>query len=44
MGTTLPHPQVIAWEEEHRQRIAEAEDEISRDQAAVRDDLDFARV
>jgi hypothetical protein len=35
---------VIAWEEEHRQRIAEAEDEISRAQAAVRDDLDFARV
>lgn len=39
-----PDPQMIAWEEEHRQRIAEAEDEISRAQAAVRDDLDFARV
>lgn len=39
-----PDPEVIAWEEEHRQRIAEAEDEISRAQAAVRDDLDFARV
>jgi hypothetical protein len=39
-----PDPQVIAWEEEHRQRAAEAEDEISRAQAAVRDDPDFARV
>lgn len=35
---------MIALEEEHRQRIAEAEDEISRAQAAVRDDPDFARV
>ncbi len=39
-----PDPQVIAWEEEHRKRSAETEDEISRAQAAVRDDLDVARV
>lgn len=39
-----PDPQVITWEEENRQRIAEAADEIGRAQAVVRDDLDFARV
>jgi hypothetical protein len=39
-----PDPEVTAWEEEHRQRIAEAEAEIGRAQAVVRDDLDFARV
>jgi hypothetical protein len=39
-----PDPQLLAWEDEHRQRFAEAEGEVSQAQAIVRDDPDFPRV
>ncbi len=39
-----PDPRRLAWEEEHREKVAKAEEEVTQTQAIVCGDMDFTRV